>query len=100
MKQDQVVLLVKFQSALSPEKLLETCVTRQDDFRNVPGLIQKHYLLEEGSGAISGCYIFRDTASREAFWNSDLARDIPARYGGIPGSFRVERYGLAITLNE
>ncbi|MBS1653681.1 MAG: YdhR family protein [Bacteroidetes bacterium] len=99
MKNAEAVLAVKFQSAHSAEELMKTCVEDLDDFRNVPGLIEKYYLLEEVSGAISGFYIFKTKAAREAFWKSDLAKNIITRYKVVVDSLRVERYDVQIALN-
>jgi hypothetical protein len=99
MKNAEAVLSVKFNSTFSAEDLLKVCQQSLDDFRNVPGLIQKYYIAEEGTGAISGFYIFDTQSARAAFWVSDLAKDIPAKYGVIPESLRVEQYDMAIVLN-
>lgn len=96
----EAILLVKFNSTLSPEDLQKTCLEDLEVFRNVPGLLQKYYISEETTGAISGFYIFKNKKARDAFWTSDLAKRIPARYGGIPDSFRVEEYEMAIVLND
>lgn len=100
MKNAEAVLLVKFKSSLTPENLMKTCQEDLEDFRNVPGLLQKYYISEESTGAISGFYIFENKEARAAFWNSELAKNIPARYGGLPDSFRVEQYEMAIVLND
>jgi len=100
MKHAEAILSVKFFSTLSPEDLLKTCRENLEDFRNVPGLLQKYYLSEETSGAISGFYIFENKKARAAFWNSEVARNIPAKYGVIADSLRVEQYEMAIVLNE
>ena len=100
MKSAEAILSVKFKSNLSPEKLLKAC---QDDlraFRNVPGLIQKYYVAEEATDAISGFYIFQSRQARASFWNSDLAKSIANRYGVIPGTLRVEEYEMLIVLND
>jgi Putative mono-oxygenase ydhR len=100
MQNAKSVLSVKFNSALPPEKLLNTCNQDLDVFRDVSGLIQKYYIAEENTGAISGIYLFESKAAREAFWNSGLAKEIPARYEVIPGTLRVEQYDMAIVLND
>jgi hypothetical protein len=100
MKKGTSVLLVKFNSTLSAEKLIIVCRENLQVFRNVPGLFQKYYIAEESTGAISGFYIFETKTAREAFWNSELAKNIPARYGVIPETLRVEQYEMAIVLNE
>ena len=69
-------------------------------FRSVPGLLQKYYITEEFTGAISGIYIFETKRARESFWTSELAKNIPARYGVILNTLRVEQYDMAIVLND
>jgi len=100
MKNAEAVLSVKFNSTLSPEKLMNACQEDLETFRNVPGLLQKYYIVEESTGAISGIYIFETKSARTAFWTSDLAGKIPARYGVVPESLRVEQYEMAIVLND
>ena len=100
MKNVTAVLSVKFNSSHSPEKLMQVCNEDLDIFRNVPGLIEKYYISEEATGAISGIYLFETKSARGAFWTSDLAAQIPERYGVIAESLRVEEYDMAIVLNE
>ncbi len=100
MKKAQAVLAVKFQSSLRPESLLRRCLDGLEDFRSVPGLVQKYYLTEDSTGAISGIYLFEDKEALEAFWGSEVAQSIPPKYGVIPETLRVEKYELAIVLNE
>jgi hypothetical protein len=100
MKNAEAILSVKFNSTLRPDVLMETCQEDLEDFRNVPGLIQKYYISEETTGAISGFYIFENKDARAAFWNSELAKNIPSRYGVIPETLRVEQFEMAIVLNQ
>ena len=100
MKNSKSVLSVKFKSSHAPEKLMDICHQDLQEFRDVPGLNQKYYIAEEGTGAISGIYLFETQSSREAFWTSDLAARIPSRYAVIPETLRVESYEMAIVLNE
>ena len=100
MKNAEAVLSVKFKSAFNAEKLMNVCQQDIKTFRGVPGLIQKYYIAEEGTGALSGFYIFETKSARAAFWTSDLAKTIPSRYGVIPESLRVEQYDMAIVLND
>jgi hypothetical protein len=100
MKNAEAVLAVKFNSNLHPEKLMNVCQDDLEAFRNVPGLLQKYYLAEELTGAISGIYIFESKNARETFWTSELAKQIPARYGVILDTLRVEQYDMAIVLND
>lgn len=67
MKNAEAVLSVKFNSSLSAGELNKRCEENLKDFRNVPGLIQKYYIIEDGTGAISGIYIFENKSARAAF---------------------------------
>ncbi len=100
MKNAEAVLLVKFKSTFNSEKLLNVCQRDLETFRDVPGLIQKYYIAEEGTGALSGFYIFETKSDRTAFWTSDFAKAIPVQYGVIAETLRVEQYEMAIVLNE
>src|SRR5690242_4721479 len=93
------VLAVKFNSNLSTDELNAVCEKDLYKFRKVPGLLQKYYVIDE-SGALGGLYFFESKAARSQFWNSPLAKEIPARYGVIPESLRVEYYETTIVLNE
>ena len=100
MKSAEAVLSVKFNSNLSPEKLIKAYQEDLKTFRKVPGLLQKYYVAEETTGAISGFYIFQNRNARTSFWNSELAKSIGSRYGVIPDSLRVEEYEMVIVLND
>ena len=100
MKNAEAVLSVKFKSTLDSHLLMETLLEGLEDFRKVPGLIQKYYLSEEDTKAVSGIYLFQTKSSRAAFLNSELAKEIPTLYGVIPETFRVEQFDMTIVLNE
>ena len=100
MKKAESVLAVKFNSSLDPEELLTISHEDLETFRNVPGLIQKYYVVEESTGALSGIYIFETEEDRTNFWASELAATIPARYGVLQSTLRVEKYEMAIVLNN
>lgn len=99
-KNAEAVLLVKFLSRHDPELLLRICIEDLEKFRKFPGLLQKYYVTENSTGAISGFYIFDSEESRSAFWKSELAAEIPERYGVVPDSLRVEQFEMAIVLND
>ncbi|MDP4261357.1 MAG: YdhR family protein [Bacteroidota bacterium] len=100
MKNAEAILSVKFNSTHTVEKLMNVCEEDLETFRKVPGLLQKYYIAEESTGAISGIYIFENKTAREIFWASDLAKSIPARYGVVMETLRVEQYDMAIVLND
>lgn len=100
MKDVEAVLSVKFTSAFSPEVLTNVFQADLETFRNVPGLLQKYFATEEHKGALNEIYLFESKSARAAFWTSELARRIPARYGLIPGTLRVEQYDMVMSLND
>jgi hypothetical protein len=100
MKNVEAVLSVKFNSTHNFEELMDICEEDMETFRKVPGLLQKYYIAEEFTGAISGIYIFDSKNARALFWSSELAKNIPTRYGIIPDTLRVEQYDMALVLND
>jgi hypothetical protein len=100
MKNEKAVLSVKFNSTYNAKELNDLFHKHLQLFKDVPGLIEKYYLTEENTGAISGIYIFENKTARDAFWNSELAKDIPGTYGVILSTLRVENFGVTIDMNE
>ncbi|HEY2647848.1 MAG TPA: hypothetical protein VGI38_01595 [Puia sp.] len=100
MKTAESLLCVRYSSIFSLEELNEICLSDLENFRSVPGLIQKYFVTEEYTGAISNIYLFESKMTRAAFSVSDLAKDIPSRYRMIPDTIRVEYYDTLIVLNE
>jgi len=100
MRNAEAVVTVKFNSTHTPEELMSVCQDDLEAFRSVPGLLQKYYVTEETTGGMSGIYIFETRSDRAAFWASALAKSIPARYGVILETLRIEQYDMAIVLND
>jgi len=99
MKNAEAILSVKFNSNLKPKELIEVAQEDVDAFRRVPGLLQKYYIADD-SGAICGFYILETKEARTSFWKSELAKNIPSRYGVIADTLRVEEYEMVIVLND
>jgi hypothetical protein len=74
------VLFVRIQSDLDIPELEHRAEERKPLFLEVPGLIQKFYVKDPGSGDVGGIYIFKDQASLLAYRDSELAKTIPAAY--------------------
>ena len=75
-----VVTVVRFNSQLGEEELLRIATERSEEFRRVPGLLQKLYFGDvsgEGYGAV---YLWDSPASVAQFRESDLFASIPAAY--------------------
>ncbi|HEX4851121.1 MAG TPA: hypothetical protein VFV08_09960, partial [Puia sp.] len=62
-KNVEAVLLVRFLSRHNPEHLLAICEEDLETFRKFPGLLQKYYITDHSTGAISGFYIFDSAKS-------------------------------------
>lgn len=99
MKKAKAVLAVKFYSTYGSADLVDLFKQDLDVFRNVPGLLEKYYIAEETTGAKGGIYIFDSTETRDLFWNSQLAQEIPALYGVKPETLRIEQYEITIDMN-
>jgi hypothetical protein len=99
MKNLKAVLAVKFNATHDSEELVKLFNQDLEAFRNVPGLLQKYYIAEEVTGAKGGIYIFDNREARTTFWNSDLAKEIPALYGVKLDTLRIEQYDIEIDLN-
>ncbi len=100
MKNEKAVLSVKFKSTHDAEELNGLFQKNLELFKDVPGLIEKYYLAEDNTGAISGIYIFESKRAMSAFWNSELAKGIPGTYGVILNTLRVEQFEVTIDMNE
>jgi hypothetical protein len=100
MKNQVAVLSVKFQSVFAADKLLQVCKDDLHRFEKVPGLVQKYYLNEESTGALSDIYFFDSKAARAAYLESDIAKSVPATYGVIQETLRVEQFETTIIMKD
>ena len=75
-----VIQFVKFSSPLTDEEARSVMERRAPEFRQLPGLLQKYYGREVGTGDVCGIYIFDSEDSLGAFRESELARTIPSAY--------------------
>ena len=71
---------VKFKSALSDAEVQRIMEERAPQFRALPGLVQKFYGREEGTGEYTGIYVWDSEQSMRAYRASELARTIPEAY--------------------
>ena len=100
MKNAKAVLSVRFKSTFGAEQLVQLFEKDLELFHNVPGLVEKYYIAEEGTDVNGGIYVFNNSATKAAFLNSELAKSIPDRYGVITGTLRVEQLEVTIDLKE
>ena len=74
------ILLVKFHSGLSHDDVVRNLEERLPLFRAVPGLIQKYYAREAGTGDYVGVYLFDSEQALRDTQASEMARGIPGLY--------------------
>ena len=80
MSHPQIVLLVKFKSALPVDAAMEIARERMDDFRALEGLKQKYYLHDPATGEICGLYLWESAEALDAYRQSELRSTIAAAY--------------------
>jgi heme-degrading monooxygenase HmoA len=75
-----VILIVKFETTLSEAEVLATARNRVDEFRSLPGLLQKYYVKLGQPNRYGGIYVWDSMESLRAYRASDLAATIPEAY--------------------
>src|SRR5262245_25325383 len=92
-----IVQVVKFKTGLSDDGVTQTMAERAPRFEALPGLRQKLYIRERGSGEYGGIYIWEDENSMREFRESDLAATISEAYR-VEGEPRVEIFEVVSVL--
>jgi heme-degrading monooxygenase HmoA len=92
-----IVQLVKYKSGLSDEEAVQTISERAPQYEALPGLRQKIYIKEQGTGEYGGIYVWEDEDSMREFRESDLAATIPEAYR-VEGEPRVEVFEVVSVL--
>jgi hypothetical protein len=62
-----IVQVVKYKTGLSEEEAAQTIASRAPQYRALPGLWQKLYVREQGTGEYGGIYVWEDEASMRTF---------------------------------
>jgi heme-degrading monooxygenase HmoA len=75
-----IVQVVKYKTGLSDGEAAQTIAKRAPQYEALPGLRQKLYIKEQGTGEYGGIYIWDDEDSMRQFRKSDLAATIPEAY--------------------
>jgi hypothetical protein len=94
-----IILSVKFSSALPSERVRAIMRERSEQFRALPGLLQKYYTQDVSNGEWCGIYLWESGAPLEEFRASELAHSIAAAYQ-VVGTPRVEILDVHLTLRE
>ena len=91
MSQPDLILLVKFKSALSLEEVEKVIDSRIDQFRALKGLQQKYYLHEPATQEYAGLYLWESEEDFLAYRDSELRATIAEAYK-TEGAPRIEVY--------
>jgi heme-degrading monooxygenase HmoA len=83
------IQIVNFETSLSETEVLKTCNERIENFRAIPGLIQKHYARSVEPNRYSGVYFWESKEAMQEFQQSELAASIPSAYK-VVGKPRVD----------
>ena len=94
-----IIQLVKFETTLSESEVLDTANERADQFRALPGLVQKYYVKLSEPNQYGGVYLWDSRESLAAYRESDLAASIPTAYK-VKGSPTVEILDVLFQLRE
>jgi hypothetical protein len=90
------ILFVRITSGLDAAELERRLAERKPRFREVPGLVQKIYGRDSGTGDVCGVYFFASAEALEAFRETELARTIPSAYDAV--DVRREAYDVLYPL--
>lgn len=90
------VLFVRITSGLEADEFDRRLLERRPRFRDVPGLVQKVYGRDPGTGDVCGIYFFESEKALHAYRETELARTIPSAYEAV--SVRREVYDVMYAL--
>jgi len=65
---------------VSRERLLQEFEAAAPAYRQIPGLLRKHFIITE-AGGFGGIYLWRDDASARAWFNARWQEQVRAKYG-------------------
>jgi heme-degrading monooxygenase HmoA len=99
MPNPQLVLLVRFHSALPLDEVMRVVEERAPEFAALQGLQQKYYLHDPESGDIAGLYLWESPEAFDEYRKSELRATIAKAYQA-QGEPRVEVYRVEKTLRE
>jgi heme-degrading monooxygenase HmoA len=93
------IMTVKFETTLSEDEVLAVAKQRADQFRSLPGLLQKYYVKLDQPNQFGGVYIWDSMESLKSYRESDLAASIPLAYK-VVGTPRLEILDALFQLRE
>lgn len=89
--------VVRFKSDLDDREVQALFEERSDDYRSVPGLVEKLYLRFRDTGEFGAVYFWKSEEDLARFRDTDLARTIPSAYNAVGApSFEVADVRLVV----
>ena len=94
-----LIKIIRFQSTLSREEVFKVAEERKPRFLEVPGLLEKYYVVLKEPDHYGGIYVWEDADSLAAYDRSDLAASIPEAYK-VVGKPEVEILDVLMPLRD
>jgi heme-degrading monooxygenase HmoA len=94
-----IIQKITFITELTEEEVLKVAHERADDFRALPGLIQKYYFKTAGPNQYGGLYIWGSEDQMAKYRASDLAKSIPTAYK-VKGMPEIETLDILFELRD
>ena len=94
-----IIQMVKFETKLQLEEVLDVAQERAPEFRKTPGLLQKYYVRTDLPNTYAGIYIWDSPDSMKKYRESDLAASIPQAYR-VLGPPEIEVFEVALVLRD
>lgn len=92
-----IISLVRFTSKLPEEQVQSTFEERADEYRKVPGLLEKIYVRFRETGEFGAVYVWASEEALTSFRDTELARTIPDAYQ-IEGAPRTELADVSLVV--
>ncbi len=99
MTSPELVVLVRFKSALGMDEVRKVIDARSGEFKALAGLTQKYYLQDAATGEYGGLYLWKSQGDFLEYRDSDLRASIGAAYQ-TQGDPRIEVLNVIKTLRE
>jgi heme-degrading monooxygenase HmoA len=93
-----IAQIVRFKSRLTDEQVLRQYEARAPQYREMPGLVQKHYLRFTETGEYGAVYLWESEEALNAFEKTELRRTIPDAYE-IVGASKIEKAEVVMVLH-
>ena len=93
------IVTVKFETVLSEAEVISKAQERADQFRELPGLIQKYYVKLDKPNHYGGVYLWDSMESAKSYRESELAASIPSAYKVI-GKPDIEMFDTLFQLRD